>query len=100
MIRITNGIDECGYSTYNPAMMRLGSQAASEERPCIRINGMMIFDVDLEGLEKMNYNEKAKLLENVFSKFCRYNYPTFWRNPLRHIFGIKKCYDWQKFRYY
>lgn len=89
MIYLTNGVDYCKFER------RPKEQKYRSDWPkyCIRINEMLIKEVD-----KKEFGNYA-LLEMVFDKFIRYNYKSFWRNPIYWLFGRRKTYSWDKIRH-
>lgn len=85
MIKLSNTIDDCEF-----CKKPKGDKYLHFPDYCIRINRMLVMEIPKE--DYGNY----ELLNKVFEKFIKYNYRPFWSDPIGHIFGRRKCYDWGK----
>lgn len=78
MITLTNQIANCQYTETN------------DGRCFIEINGQFFLWVGIGTTEDYSF------LERMFNKWVGYNYPSFWKNPIRYLFGGELCYDCAK----
>jgi hypothetical protein len=74
MVRLTNGTSDCAF-------------VQKDGLYYIAINSRIILPVKKEDFG--NYD----LLSEVYDKWREANYPSFWRNPFRWLFGGPLRYD-------
>jgi hypothetical protein len=80
MIQLNNSVATARYAV------------AADGYLCIQINGHMVLRVD-----ERRFGDQA-FLEFTFKKWVAYNYPSFWKSPVRYLFGGKMEYNYNKFK--